>query len=101
MSTTAEASAATRYPCPTGCVHADDFDAHETCIQDGRPILQHEVDFGEFVWGYVGHNFMTDEADVTVQLGDVEYPHGPKSPEELRALAARLTTAAEWLEAHR
>lgn len=100
MTTTTDVSAATRYPCPTGCEHADDFDVHELTIEDGRPVLQHEVDFGAHVWGTVLHDLVTGEAEAVVQLGDVDYPHGPKAPDDLRALAARLTAAAEWLEAH-
>ena len=101
----AEAAMSSRYPCPVGCEHADNYDNHELALENGRAIMQHSAPLAPHIYGTVMHDLSAgvsretpdpEPADVIdVDLVDDEPEAHDDEPEPVPTPAPRPVTGID------
>ncbi len=85
--------------CPPGCKHTGDrIHHHQVEVDDdGNLIVQHEVDFGEYLIGMTEQYLDGSPVLSYVNVSDLDEKE-LHDPTTLRLLAADVLAAAEWLD---
>lgn len=98
-----KANAATLMNCPPMCLHTAEHWRHDVDIDEqGRVIIDHPIEFGDFVIATVRVDVRHGERIIETALEIVDVDSAEcdlsQNPESLRRFAGAVLDAADWLE---